>query len=120
MTRPAPDVDRDIDAVETDIGKLREKIAALRKDRAPEPVEDYELVGADGGPAGGGWMTLGSIVLDHAGVRLTLRTADGQKRKLMLMSGSGVFGKLGGGESQRAGAEALGRWLADADDAAGS
>jgi hypothetical protein len=83
-------------------------------------ITPAELVSADGGPAGGDWMTLGSIVLDHAGVRLTLRTADGQKVRLMLMSGSGVFGKLGGGESQRAGAEALGRWLADAGDAAGS
>lgn len=86
----------------------------------PISISPGDLVGADGGPAGGGWPTLGSIVLDHAAVRLKLRTADGQKLKLMLMSGSGVLGSLGGGESQSAGAEALGHWLADADDAAGS
>jgi len=77
----------------------------------PISISPADLIGADGGPAGGGWITLGSIVLDHAAVRLKLRTADGQKLKLMLMSGSGGLGRLGGGESQRAGAEALGRWL---------
>jgi hypothetical protein len=86
----------------------------------PISISPAELVGADGGPAGGGWITLGSVVLDHAAVRLKLRTADGEKLKLTLMSGSGVLGGLGGGDSQSAGAEALGRWLADADSAAGS
>lgn len=87
----------------------------------PISISPAELVGADGGPAGGGWMTLGSVVLDHAAVRLKLRTADGKKLKLMLMSGgSGVLGGLGGGESQSAGAEALGQWLADADQDAAS
>ena len=48
MTRPAPEIDREIDAVGSEIAQLREKIAALRRDRAPEPVEDYEVTTSNG------------------------------------------------------------------------
>src|SRR6185369_4761666 len=48
--RPAADVDTETDALENEIGKLRERIAALHKEREPEPVADYELTGPDGAP----------------------------------------------------------------------
>ena len=49
MLRAATLVDAEIEAVETEIGKARERIAALRRERAPEPVKDYEFPSKDGG-----------------------------------------------------------------------
>jgi hypothetical protein len=64
------------------------------------------------GPAGGGWITVDAAILDHAAVRLEIRTRGGEKLKLMLMRGEGkVLGGLGGGESQRQGLEALAGWF---------
>ncbi len=48
MSRTAAETDTATEALESEIGKIREKIAALRKERAPEPVQDYELTGGDG------------------------------------------------------------------------
>ena len=46
--------------------------------------------------------------LDHAAVRLEIRTTDGEKLKLMLMRGQGkILGGLGGGAPQRYGLGAL-------------
>lgn len=74
----------------------------------PEDIRDI-----DGRPAGGGWMTLEASIMDQHAVRLRIDTTDGQKQKLMLMrGGGGLFGKLGGGEAQQRGVEALGQWLA--------
>ena len=50
-------------------------------------------------------------MLDSVAVKVTIYTVQGEKFKLMLMTGDGAFGALGGGEGQRAGAAALGRWL---------
>lgn len=51
-----------------------------------------------------------AVVLDHAAVRLQIRTTDGEKHKLMLMRGEGrLLGTLGGGETQQQGVQALGR-----------
>ena len=51
--------------------------------------------------------------MDHAAVKLRLRLADGEKLNLMLMRGEGALGlgKLGGGEGQRRGVEALAAWF---------
>jgi hypothetical protein len=52
------------------------------------------------------------LVLDHAAVRLEIKTTDGEKLKLMLMRGEGkLLGGLGGGETQRQGVQALGDWF---------
>jgi predicted dithiol-disulfide oxidoreductase (DUF899 family) len=48
MTRPASEIDNEIEALETQIGAMREKIAALRRDRAPEPVRDYDVTTSSG------------------------------------------------------------------------
>jgi len=70
-----------------------------------------EITSAKAGGAGGGWASVGPAILDSAAVTLELRTADGQKYKLNLMRGTGVFGKLGGGDAQREGVEALAAWF---------
>jgi hypothetical protein len=68
------------------------------------------------GPAGGGWIAVDAAILDHAAVRLEIRTTGGEKLKLMLMRGEGkVLGGLGGGESQRQGMEALAGWFRAVD-----
>jgi predicted dithiol-disulfide oxidoreductase (DUF899 family) len=48
MTRTAAQTDEAIEALETLIGAVRGKIATLRRDRAPEPVRDYELTMSSG------------------------------------------------------------------------
>jgi hypothetical protein len=51
-------------------------------------------------------------ILDHAAVRLEIKTTDGEKLKVMLMRGEGkLLGKLGGGEAQRQGLDALAEWF---------
>ena len=71
-----------------------------------------QIASAKAGPAGGEWFNVDAVVLDHAAVRLQIHTTDGEKLKLMLMRGEGkLLGKLGGGEAQRQGLEALGEWF---------
>jgi hypothetical protein len=72
-----------------------------------------EQVGsAKAGPAGGEWFNVYAGIMDHAAVRLEIRTTGGEKLKLRLMRGEGALvGKLGGGEPQRRGIEALAEWF---------
>ena len=43
---------------------------------------------------------------------MKLETTSGEQRKLTLMrGGGGMFGKLGGGEAQQQGIDALAEWL---------
>lgn len=74
------------------------------------PPERLAEARADG--AGGGWLNVGAIIMDGAAVTLRLRTTDGEKLKLTMMRGSGMLGKLGGGEDQQQGVEALAAWMA--------
>lgn len=48
MSRSAAETDAATEALENEIGKIREKIAALRTEREPEPVEDYEITTSNG------------------------------------------------------------------------
>ena len=74
---------------------------------APEQIASVKARGA-----GGGWVNVAPAVLDAAAVMLDLRTTSGDRYKLNMMRGTGLFGKAGGGEGQREGMEALGRWFA--------
>jgi hypothetical protein len=53
----------------------------------------------------------GLMIMDSAAVTLKVRTTDGEKLKLTMMRGTGAFGKLGGGETQRHGVEAVAAWF---------
>jgi len=72
-----------------------------------------EIVEAKAEGAGGGWADVGAAIMDRHAVKLTLKTKGGEKLKLMMMraEGGGLMAKLGGGEAQRRGVEALGRWF---------
>jgi hypothetical protein len=63
--------------------------------------------------AGGGWPEIGAAIMDRHAAKLTLKTTRGEKLRLMMMraDSGGLMGKLGGGEGQRRGVEALGRWF---------
>ena len=81
-------------------------------DSAVLSISPEQVASAKAGPAGGGWINVDMAILDHAGIRLEVRTTDGEKLKLMLMRGDGkVLGGLGGGEAQRQGIEALASWF---------
>jgi hypothetical protein len=81
-------------------------------DGSPQSIDPEQIASAKAGPAGGGWVNVDTAILDHAAVRLEVRTTDGEKLKLMLMRGEGkVLGGLGGGEAQRGGLEALAEWF---------
>jgi hypothetical protein len=77
-----------------------------------QSITPEQIASAKAGPAGGEWFNVDAVVLDHAAVRLQIKTTDGEKLKLMLMRGEGkLLGKLGGGETQRQGVQALGEWF---------
>ena len=81
-------------------------------DGAVLSISPEQVASAKAGPAGGGWINVDMAILDHAAVRVEVRTTDGEKLKLMLMRGEGkVLGGLGGGEAQRQGIEALASWF---------
>jgi hypothetical protein len=70
-----------------------------------------EIASAKAEGAGGGWASVGPAILDSAALTLQLRTTGGDKYKLNLMRGTGILGKLGGGEGQREGMDALAGWF---------
>jgi hypothetical protein len=75
-------------------------------------IASEQVASAKAGPAGGEWFNVDAVVLDHAAVRVEIKTTDGEKLKLMLMRAEGkVLGGLGGGETQRQGVQALGDWF---------
>lgn len=75
------------------------------------PPERLAEARADG--AGDGWITVSSVIMSGAAVTLRLKTTDGEKLKLlMMMKGTGPLAKLGGGEDQRTGIEAMADWFA--------
>jgi hypothetical protein len=81
-------------------------------DGVPLSIAPDEVADAKAGPAGGEWFNVTSGIMDHAAVRLEIRTTGGEKLKLMMMRGEGkVLGKLGGGEAQQRGVQALAEWF---------
>jgi hypothetical protein len=77
-----------------------------------ESIAHEQVTSAKAGGAGGGWWSVTTGILDHAAIRLEIKKTDGEKLKVMLMRGEGkLLGKLGGGEAQRQGLEALADWF---------
>lgn len=74
----------------------------------PEQIIEASVEGA-----GGGWLNVGLAIMDSAAVTLKVRTTEGEKLKLTMMRGTGVFGSLGGGETQRHGVDALATWFTE-------
>jgi hypothetical protein len=73
----------------------------------PTFIRRDEITKGSYGGGGGMGNTPTSLIMDSASIEVKLKTAGGQKYKLLLMTGEGVFGGLAGGPSQRNGAESL-------------
>jgi hypothetical protein len=100
------------------IGVTDRRLLVQPLDRRGDPdgpadsIEAGQVSSAKAGGAGGGWWSVTTGILDHAAVRLEIKTTGGDKLKVMLMRGEGkLLGKLGGGEPQRQGLEALAEWF---------
>jgi hypothetical protein len=87
-------------------------------DGVPLTIEPTQVVSARARPAGGEWFNVYAGIMDHAAVELRIKTTNGDDLKLMMMRGEGsLLGKLGGGELQRRGVEALAEWFSDSHPA---
>jgi hypothetical protein len=73
------------------IGVTDRRLLIQSLDRRGNPVGEPlaltpdRIVSAKAGPAGGEWFSVDMAILDHAAVRLEIRTTDGEKLKLMLI-----------------------------------
>ncbi|MFT4049426.1 MAG: hypothetical protein QM648_06245 [Solirubrobacterales bacterium] len=82
----------------------------------PRSIAPRDVVSANVSGLADGWQTAAISVADDAGHTVKLRLADGSKLRFMLMAARGkMLGPLSGGAYQRAGAEALLRWLGGLD-----
>ena len=74
---------------------------------APTFIRKEEITKGSYGGGGGMGSSPTSLIMDASSIEVKLKTTDGDKFKLMLMTGEGMLGGLAGGPSQRNGAEAL-------------
>ena len=93
------------------IQPMTRKFAARRRADL-DPARSGSPTPRSTAPAAAGRRS-GAAIMDSAAVTLKLRTADGEKLKLMMMRGTGPLGGLGGGEDQREGVEAMAAWFAE-------
>ncbi|MDQ5895390.1 MAG: hypothetical protein QG596_1651 [Actinomycetota bacterium] len=73
----------------------------------PVFIRKDEITKGSYGGGGGMGSAPTSLIMDSASIEVKIKTTKGEKYKLMLMTGEGMLGGLGGGPSQRNGAEAL-------------
>jgi hypothetical protein len=79
----------------------------------PISLDQQNIAAISAGGGGGGWWTVSAAIMDNVSIDLKIRTANGEKLKLMLMRGEGgIMGPLGGGETQKQGVQALSQWFA--------
>lgn len=107
------------------VGVTDQRLLLQKVDRKMQPkdaatsIRPGELASVKGDGAGHGWWTATGAIMDSAALEVRLQTTTGEKRKLTMMRGTGMFGKLGGGETQQAGIDALAEWLRTADPPSG-
>ncbi len=82
-------------------------------DGEPLSLTYDQIAEARVGGAGGLSSEPTALIMDKVAVELKLKTTDGQKLKLRMMSGEGPMGigKLGGGEIQEQGVRSIGEWF---------
>ena len=98
------------------LGVTSSRLLLLGLDRRGEPAEEpraLDVAEVSAGGLAGASLDPAAWVIDDAGLRLTLRTTDGERLKLLLLNGgSGWMGRLGGGADQATGVRALADRLA--------
>jgi hypothetical protein len=73
------------------LGATDRRLLVQSLDRRGDPdgellsLTPEQITSAKAGPAGGGWINVDAAILDHAAVRLEIRTTEGEQLKLMLM-----------------------------------
>jgi hypothetical protein len=101
----------------TILGVTDQRLVLQAVDRKFRPKDDAlsirpgELAGGHADGAGGAWWTTTAAVMDSAALKVRLESTAGATRTLTMMRGTGMFGKLGGGDAQQQGIEALAEWL---------
>jgi len=114
------------DSVALGVTTARLLIQPLNRRGVPEGdairLAPADIAQAKAEGAGGGWAEVGAALMDKRAVKLELKTTAGDKQKLMFMraEGGGLMAKLGGGEGQARGVEALAAWFSRADQGAAS
>jgi hypothetical protein len=102
----------------TVLGVTDQRLLVQAVDRKFRPKDELlsiapdELAKASAEGGGGGWWTASEAILDATALTVKLETTSGEQRRLTLMrGGGGMLGKLGGGEGQQQGIDALAGWL---------
>ena len=81
-------------------------------DGEPLELRSEDIASVRAGNAGTWGAMPTAEIIAKTTVELKIRTTAGEKLRLMMLRGTGKpFDKLGGGEIQRAGVEALGGWF---------
>jgi hypothetical protein len=97
------------------IGVTPNRLIVQETDRKQQPKGEPTIVGAGdlaGSRTGGfGAGDLQSSIMNKTSIKLTVKTASGQKLKLMMAKGGGMLGGLMGGPTQEEGVKALQAWL---------
>jgi hypothetical protein len=97
------------------IGVTPTRLIVQETDRKQNPkgeptiVGSHELAGAKKG--GFGYGDISDSIMNATSIKLTVKTASGEKLKLMMAKGGGPLGKLMGGQTQEEGVKALQAWL---------
>jgi hypothetical protein len=88
------------------------KSKQLEADGEPLRLAAADIASAKTGSTGDEFANPTIAVVDALAVNLRLQTTDGQKLKLMISrGGEGTLGRMGGGQTQSEGVEALGQWF---------
>jgi hypothetical protein len=97
------------------IGITPARLIVQETDRKQNPKGEPTIVAAGelaGSKKGGfGYGDVQSSIMNATSIRLTVKTASGQKLKLAMAKGGGILGGLAGGATQQEGVQALQAWL---------
>jgi hypothetical protein len=91
------------------------RLIVQETDRKQKPKGEPTIVGSTelaGSKQGGfGMGDVSDSIMNATSIKITVKTASGEKVKLMMAKGGGPLGKLMGGETQEQGVKALQTWL---------
>ena len=97
------------------VGVTPTRLIVQETDRKQNPKGEPTIVGSGelaGSKKGGfGMGDVSDSIMNATSIKLTVKTASGEKIKLMMAKGGGPLGKLMGGETQEQGVKALQAWL---------
>jgi hypothetical protein len=97
------------------VGVTANRLIIQETDRKQNPKGEPTIVGTSelaGSKKGGfGMGDVSDSIMNATSIKLTVKTASGEKIKLMMAKGGGPLGKLMGGETQAEGVKALQAWL---------